>query len=150
MADHEVAATTQPSPQELGRVRVESILARHLVRRALYVAPVIILVALVLRGQAGAIASAVGIAVVITNFLVGGWLMSTALRISLAFYHAAALLGFALRLGLITATMLVIARVFDIDRMAFGLSVVVSYMVLLALEAAAVARGDEMELNWVV
>jgi hypothetical protein len=86
---------------------------------------------------------------VVANFLVSGALLSAAARISLSLYHAAALFGFLLRLVLITVVMLMVARVFDIDRMAFGVAAVVSYLVLLTLEAAAVARGGEKELEWI-
>jgi hypothetical protein len=95
------------------------------------------------------VAAAVAVGVISGNFLLGGFAMSAALRISLTMYHVAALVGFAVRLGLISLTMLVIARSFDIDRLAFGLSSVASYMVLVVLEAIAVARGDEKELSWV-
>jgi len=39
--------------------------------------------------------------------------------------------------------MLVIANMFEIDRIAFGVAAVVSYLVLLTLEAAAVAAGEK-------
>ena len=63
-------------------------------------------------------------------------------------YHAAALFGFIIRLGLITVTMLIIANVTNLDRMAMGISVVVSYLVLLSWEAVAVANGAERDLEW--
>ena len=66
----------------------------------------------------------------------------------MSLYHAAALFGFFLRLGLIMVTMYAIASVFDIDRLALGVSVVVSYMVLLSWEALSVAKGEERELEW--
>jgi len=127
---------------------IEAILARHLVRRAAIVGPLVVLVGWALRGDAGAVAAAIGVAVVVGNFLVSGLVLSAAARISLTLYHAAALFGFLLRLVLITVVMLVVARLFDIDRLAFGVSVIVSYLVLLTLEAAAVARGRERELEW--
>jgi hypothetical protein len=51
-------------------------------------------------------------------------------------------------LGLITVSMLVIANVTDLDRMAMGISVVVSYLVLLSWEAVAVMNGAERDLEW--
>lgn len=127
---------------------VEATLARHLVRRAVVVGPLVVAGAWALRGVDGAVAAAVGVAVVVANFLVSGLVLSAAARISLTLYHAAALVGFLLRLVLITVVMLVVARLFDIDRIAFGVAAVVSYLVLLTLEAAAVARGRERELEW--
>jgi hypothetical protein len=63
-------------------------------------------------------------------------------------YHAAALFGFFLRLGLIMLTMYLVVSLVELDRMAFGIATVVTYMVLLALEAVAVARGRERDLDW--
>ena len=67
---------------------------------------------------------------------------------SLALYHAAALLGFFLRLVLVAASLLLLAAATDLDRTALGLSVVVAYLVLLSWEAVAIARGRERELDW--
>lgn len=127
---------------------IEASLARHIVARAAIVGPVVVLGGWVLRGAEGAVAAAIGVAIVVGNFLLSGVVLSAAARISLTLYHAAALIGFLLRLVLITVVMLVVARLFDIDRLAFGVATIVSYLVLLTLEAAAVARGRERELEW--
>jgi hypothetical protein len=107
-----------------------------------------VLVAGLARGLDGAVAAALGVAVVAANFLVAGAMLSAAIRVSLAMYHAAALFGFFLRLALMTATMLLIVRLVEIDRPAFGVSAVVAYVALLAWEAAAVSRGRERDLDW--
>ena len=120
---------------------VEAHLARHIVRRAVVVGPLVIAATALFRGGEGAIAAAVGVAVVVLNFLASGFLLSAAARISLPLYHAAALIGFVLRLALITVTMLVLARLFELDRIGFGVAAVVTYLVLLTLEAAAVSRN---------
>lgn len=127
---------------------VETILARHTVRRMAIVGPPLVLLFGVLRGGDGAIAAAIGAAIVIGYYLLTGAMLSLAARISLGAYHAAALLGFFLRLGLIAVTMLAVAALFEVDRPALGITVVVSYFVLLAWETVAVARGRERELEW--
>ncbi len=101
-----------------------------------------------LRGSDGAFGALLGSAVVVGNFLLAGAMLSLAIRISLAMYHAAALFGFFLRLGLIILTMLLIVELVELDRLAFGISAVVTYMVLLILESVAVARGRERDLDW--
>lgn len=141
--DESPAATAAP-----GRVDVEAVMAGHVARRAIWVAPVLIGLFGLLRGWEGAIASAIGVAVVIGNFLLSGWALSMAARISLAFYQAAALFGFFLRLVLITVSLLALGSLTEIDRLALGLSVVIAYLVLLSWEAVAVARGKERELDW--
>lgn len=131
-----------------GTAPVEAVLAKNTVRRVIYVGPAIVAVSWLLGGFEGAWASALGVVVVVVNFLVAGLILSVAIRISLGMYHAAALFGFFLRLGLIAATMLLIVNFVDLDRAAFGISAVVAYMVLLTLETISVARGREKELDW--
>ncbi len=127
---------------------VEAIMSRNMVKRAVWVAPVLILVFGLTNGVGGAVAAGIGVAVVVANFLIGGWILATAAGVSLTLYHAAALFGFFIRLGLITLTMLLVASVTDIDRVAMGVSAVVSYLTLLSLEAVAVTKGSERELEW--
>lgn len=139
--DEQVTATP-------GSVDVEAVIARHVAQRAVWVAPVLIALFGLIGGVDGAIASAIGVGVVVANFLVSGWMLSIAAKISLAFYHAAALFGFFLRLLLITVSLLVLGSLTELDRTALGLSVVIAYLVLLSWEAVAVARGKERELDW--
>jgi hypothetical protein len=127
---------------------VESVLARHTVRRMVIVGPPLMVLFGLLRGADGAIASIIGLAIVVGYYLLTGAMLSVAARISLGAYHAAALLGFFLRLGLIAVTMLAVAALIDVDRPALGITVVVSYFALLAWETVAVAKGRERELEW--
>ena len=127
---------------------IEAIIGKNIAKRSLFVAPVLALIFGILEGWLGVVASLVGVAIVVGNFLLGGWIMSRAARVSMNMYHAAALFGFLIRLGLITVTMLFIANVTNLDRMAMGISVVVSYMVLLSWEAVAVMNGAERDLEW--
>ncbi len=127
---------------------VEAILAFHTVRRALVIGPIAIAIAWLARGGDGAIGATIGVGVIVLNLLASGAVLSLAARISLAAYHAAALFGFVLRLLTITVSMLLVAHWFEIDRIAFGVAAVVTYLVLLTLEAMAIARGDERELEW--
>lgn len=127
---------------------VEMVIARHTVARAVYVAPALIALFWLTSGSEGAWSAALGVAVVIGNFLLAGFILSVSARISLAVYHAAAIVGFLMRLALLTLTMLVVVRFVPIDRLAFGLAAVVAYLVLIGAEAVAVARGKERELEW--
>ncbi|MEE8330983.1 MAG: hypothetical protein V3R84_04355 [Acidimicrobiia bacterium] len=128
-----------------GRRDLELTLATSIVRRALYVAPVLIGFFWLVRGWDGAWASAIGVAVVVVNFWASGKALSMAARHSLAFYHAAALFGFILRLGLITITMIGVASVVDVDRRALGVTAVVSYLALLIWEAVALTSERDVE-----
>lgn len=127
---------------------VESILARHTVARAIYVAPVLIAALWIIRGWNGGWSAALGVGLVVTNFLLAGAMLSISAKISLAVYHAAALFGFFLRLGLMVLTVLLIAQFLPIDRIAFGISAAMAYLVLLSWEAVAVSKGRERNLDW--
>jgi hypothetical protein len=139
---------TPHDPPGLGTTPVETVIARNTIKRAVWVGPLVIVLFGLLRGVDGAWSAAVGVGVVVGNFMLAGAMLSVALRISLAMYHAAALFGFFLRLGLIMASMLLVAAVVPIDRLAFGIATVITYMVLLILESVAVARGRERDLDW--
>jgi hypothetical protein len=128
---------------------VEAIIAKHTVRRAVFVAPVLIGLFAVLRGTEGAIASAVGCGVVVMMFLVSGWMLSISARLGLSAYYAAALFGFFVRLGLLTGAMVLITKFTDLDKMAFGITAVVAYLILLTWETVAISRGAERELEWI-
>ena len=127
---------------------IEANLARSTVARGIYVGPVIVAVFWLLRGWDGAWSAALGIVVVIANFLLSGAILSFSARISLQAYHAAALIGFFLRLGLFIGAVYLIANLVEVDRLAFGLSAVISYFALLTWEAVSMSKGRERELSW--
>ncbi len=127
---------------------IEAIIGKNIAKRSLVVAPILIAIFAVAGGWLGAVSAAIGVAIVVANFVVGGYILATAAGVSLSMYHAAALFGFFIRLGLITLTMVLVVSVADIDRVAMGVSAVVSYLVLLSLEAVAVVKGAERELEW--
>jgi hypothetical protein len=133
---------------QIPRADIELHLARHIVARVVYPAPILIGLFWLLRGWNGAWSATVGVVVVLVNFLLAGAMMSISARISLAAYHAGALIGLFLRLGLLTVTMLLIAEFTPIDRLAFGITAVVTYLVLIAAETVAVSKGKERELEW--
>lgn len=130
-------------------IPVEAIIARHIVGRALYLALPVLGVCWLFRGPGGAAAGALGLGLVVLNLWLAGKILSLAMRVSLTMYHAAALVSFILRMALIAATMLLVVRFVEIDRYAFGISAVVSYMVLITLEAISIMRGRERKLDWV-
>jgi hypothetical protein len=127
---------------------VETTVARDTARRASIVGPLLVAGFALTRGAAGAVAATIGMVIVVGYILLSGAMLSVAARISLALYHAAALLGFFLRLGLIALTMLIVARVTDVDRMALGITVVVAYLALFGWEAVSMSRTTERELEW--
>ncbi len=127
---------------------VELIVARETVRRASVIGPIVVFIAWIFRGSAGASAAAIGVVVVAGNFLLAGAILSRAARHSMKAYHAAALAGFVVRIGLITASMFLIASVFEIDRPALGVAAVAVYFILLIWETWALTRGSGREYEW--
>jgi hypothetical protein len=127
---------------------IEADMARRTVARGVYVGPALILVFGLLRGWDGAWSAAVGVAVVVANFLLSGAILSMSARISLQAYHAAALVGFFLRLGLFIGAVFLIASLVEVDRPAFGIAAVVAYFALLVWEAVAMTRSREKEPSW--
>ncbi|MGZ5384458.1 MAG: hypothetical protein ACXW15_08795 [Acidimicrobiia bacterium] len=126
---------------------VELDLAKSTVRRSVVVGPVVVVLAGVFWGWDGAWSAAVGVAIVVGYYLISGVFLALAARISFAAYYAGALLGFIVRLGLIAATMYLLASILPVDRLALGVSVVVAYVALLVLEVKALAgerRGDHV------
>ena len=126
---------------------VELDLAKSTVRRAVVVGPIVIILAGLFRGWDGVWSAALGVGIVVGYYLITGVFMAMAARISFAAYYAAALFGFVVRLGLIAATMYLLASILPVDRVVLGVSVVVAYLALLILEAKALAgerRGDHV------
>ena len=129
-------------------MKLELTLARNTVRRLVWVGPPLLAVFGVFRGWGGLGAAAIGLAIVAGYFLLTGGMLSVAAGIGDAAYHAAALMGFFVRMALVALSMLAVAALFDVDRLALGVTVVVAYLVLLAWEAVAVSDGRERELEW--
>lgn len=136
-------------PAEASQVPLEAILARQTVARAIYVAPLPVVVFALIGGWSGAWSALFGVAVVVANLLLFGWILSISSRISLKAYHAAALIGFFLRLGIFVALVLVVSATVPVDRVAFGITAVAVYLALLVLEAVAMSKGNERKPSWI-
>jgi hypothetical protein len=127
---------------------LEANLAKETVARAIYIGPVLVLLFALVSGWDGAWSAALGVVVVVANFLLAGAILSISLRISLQAYHAAALIGFLLRLVLFVGAVYLISTLVEVDRIAFGISAVVSYIALLTWEAVSITRDREREPSW--
>ena len=76
-------------------------IAFDMVKRALPVAPIIIIVSGLIWGVGGAVSCALGVAVVLVNFVLAAGMLAAGARISVAMLMAATLGGFFVRMGLI-------------------------------------------------
>jgi hypothetical protein len=109
-------------------------LARDLVRRGLLVAPVIVLVAGLVRGWNGVTSAAIALAIVFANFLVAAAIMQRASRSGPAALGGAAAGGYVVRLALIVVALVLLRHRTWIDLPTLGLVIVGTHLGLLLWE----------------
>ncbi|MBI4260509.1 MAG: hypothetical protein HY658_08075 [Actinobacteria bacterium] len=143
--------TTTDRPDRLDRPgRPE----REMVRRALVPGAVASALAFILgslfAGSDVAASATLGIAVVVANFAAHGLSLAWAAGVSVTAVQVVALLGFALRLGVIVVLMLVLnALTAWFSALAFALAVVPATILLLSYETFVMLRlrvGTQLEI----
>lgn len=112
----------------------EPMLARDMAKRALVFAPVVVLACAAIWGTSGAASAGYALGLVLLNFALAAWMLSTAARISYALLMGAALFGFVLRLGLVSAAVLLVKDAGWVEPVALGLTLVVAHLGLLFWE----------------
>lgn len=117
---------TGPSP--------EAEITRDIVKRGLFIAPVLIALSWLAWGVDGAWSSAYGLGLVLCNFMIAAGLVATTARISYALMMAATLFGYVLRLGLIALAVMLVRNETWVDLMALGLTLIVMHLGLLFWE----------------
>lgn len=119
----------------------EQIIARDITRRALWAAPIIVLVAGMIWGTAGATSALFALGLVVVNFLVSAALLTWAGRISPPMLMIAALGGFVLRLALITVAVLLVKDADWIELVPLGLALIVTHLGLLVWETRHISAS---------
>jgi hypothetical protein len=114
---------------------VERQVATDLVRRGLFAAPVVVLVAGIVWGVNGALSAGYALGLVLLNFALSAALLARAARSSPAAVMAAALGGFVLRMGLIAAAVFAVDGANWVNMAALGVTIIVTHLGLLAWEA---------------
>lgn len=112
----------------------EPVLVRDMAKRGLAFAPAAIAVCALIWGHDGALSAGYAVALVLANFVVAAWMLSTAARISYGLLMGAALFGFLLRLGLVSAAVLLVKDAAWVEPVALGLTLVVAHLGLLFWE----------------
>ena len=120
---------------------VETKLAGDMVRRALPVAPVVVVVAFVVGGADGAWSALLAVAVVTANFLLAANSLSWAARVSPAALMATALGGFLVRMGLLTAVILAVRHTSWINLSVFAVTILATHLGLLFWETKYVGAS---------
>ena len=119
----------------------ETEIARDLVRRGLPVAPALIAVGALFAGVDGALSATYAIALVLGNFLLSAFLVAGAARISLGLVMGAVLFGYLLRLGLITAAVLLVKDMGWVHLPVLGLTLIATHLGLLFWETRFVSAS---------
>ena len=114
-------------------------LARDLARRALPLAPVFLVAGAIGWGVDGALSAGYGLALVVANFVLAAALMAWSARISLALLMTAVLVGYVLRLGLITAAVLLVRDAGWVEVVPLCFTLVLAHLGLLVWESRFVS-----------
>lgn len=108
--------------------------AVDIVKRSVWVIPVAIMASAAFWGLNGVISTLYGLAIVVVNFLLAGWMLQVGGRIGAAAMGAAAFFGFLLRLGLIMVAVLAVRNQSWVELVPLGLTIIVTHLGLLFWE----------------
>jgi hypothetical protein len=109
-------------------------IARDIARRGAMVAPLIIGVAWLIWGTAGAWSAAFAIALILGNFVLSAALIAITARISLGLMMGAILFGYLMRLGIVFAAVWIVRDQSWISIPALAAAIIVTYLGLLIWE----------------
>lgn len=105
-----------------------------MVKRGVVIAPALILIGTLIWGADGAASVSLGLGLVLVNVWLSAYIIAVAARISFAALAAAAMFGFLMRLGLITAVVLSLKDATWLDVVALGVTIIVTHLGLLFWE----------------
>ena len=115
--------------------------ARDLARRALWLAPLAVVVGAVGWGWEGAASSLLALGLVALNFLLAAFAMAWAARISLGVLMATVMVSYLVRLGLIVAATLMVVNAGWFEPLPFGGTLIVAHLALLLWETRYVSAS---------
>lgn len=128
-------APVPPAPE------VERELAFDMLKRGVWFAPAILVLATVIWGTRGTSSAAVAIALVVLNLLLAALALSWAAKVSLTAIMAVSLGGFAVRMGLVTAVLFAVRNAAWINMTALGITVLVTHLGFLFWELRYVSAS---------
>ena len=128
-------APVPPAPE------VERELAFDMLKRGVWFAPAILLLATMAWGTKGASSAVVAIALVVVNLVLAALALSWAAKVSMTAIMAVSLGGFAVRMGLVTAVLFAVRDATWIDMTALGITVLVTHLGLLFWELRYVSAS---------
>jgi hypothetical protein len=113
--------------------------ARDLVKRGLWLAPLWILLCGAVWGVDGAASAAYGLAIVLGNFLLAAAIITVTARISPAALMGGVLFGFLIRLGVILLAILLVVDQAWVNVVPLGITIVLFHLGLLFWETSKVS-----------
>ena len=115
--------------------------ANDLARRAIPMAPILLIAAGIGWGWNGVASSAIGIGLVVINFLVAAWIITWTIRISLNALMAGVMFGFILRMALLTVAVVLLRKVDWIEEIPLLFTVLITHIGLLMWETRYVSMS---------
>jgi hypothetical protein len=122
-------------------VEPERELALDMAKRAVPLALLPIGACAAVWGFAGAASAAYAVVLVVANFLVAAWMLSTAAKLGETMVMAAALFGYILRLGFIFAAVWPVKDAGWVEPLALGLTLIATHLGLLVWELRYVSAS---------
>jgi hypothetical protein len=119
----------------------ERAIANDLVKRGLFVLPVLLVAFGITHGLHGAVSSAYGLAIVLLNFAFAAALLTWTAPISLSLMMAAVLGGYVVRLGLVTVAVLAVRNTSWVEMVPLGVTIIVTHLGLLLWETRYVSAS---------
>ncbi len=120
---------------------VEKIIVVDMLKRSVWLAPLVVIGATLGWGADGASSAAVAIGLVLVNLVLSALALSWAAGVSLNAIMAVALGGFAVRMGLVTLVVYLVKDEPWIDLMALGVTLLVTHLGLLFWELRYVSAS---------
>ncbi len=119
----------------------EKALASDLARKALPLAPVALVAGAIGWGLDGALSAGYGLLLVVLNFMVAAALMTWSARISLPMLMSAVLAGYVVRLGLLTAAVVLVRDAGWVELVPLGFTIILAHLGLLVWEMRYVSAS---------
>jgi hypothetical protein len=112
----------------------EAALVRDIIKRGLFVSPVVIGACAIVWGINGALSCAYAIAIVFCNFAVAAALVAYSARISYALMMTSMLFGYLLRLALVAVAVFAVRNLAWVELLPLGLTIIFAHLGLLFWE----------------
>lgn len=135
MLEADLRTRVEPGPP------VERQVAFDMSRRSLVIAPIVVGAGAAFWGLHGAVSAAFGLSLAVANLLLAAAILSWAARVSLVAMAAAALGGYLVRLGLLTAAVFAVRHQHWVAWVPLAFTIILTHLVLLFWETRYVSAS---------